>query len=83
MNCCKPEQVGTKRVRQYVETYPDPRRRQGSCQGGKNRETEGQTRRITGKECKILLNFHGTKGSMVSRKRENVLPKEEGDVVRE
>ena len=41
MNCFKPVQVGTKEHGKMFETYPDPRRRQVSCQRGQKLEDSG------------------------------------------
>ena len=65
MNCCKPEQIGTKelgKMQKIIQT----RRRKSSRQGGK--ELENCEERITRKEYQRLVNkfengrFNGAKG---------------------
>ena len=86
---------GHQRAWQYVETYPDPRRRQGSCQRGKKTgRLRGKKRRITWKEYRRLLHDFELEGLMAQKGLWNLarekrlhdrgaLPREECDVIRE
>ena len=64
MNCCKPEQVGTKergKMLKRIQVLEDGR---VSAMEASNWKIEGQKRRITRRERKKLLNefdIHGTK----------------------
>ena len=72
MNCCKAETGRHKRVRQNVDSW----RWHGSSQGGekledtkeaRNWKIEGQTRRITRKECQKVLDKFEMAGFMTQK----------------
>ena len=54
-NCCKPEQVGTKRVRQNDEENSNSRRRRVPAKEVRNWKIERQRRRITRRDNQSLF----------------------------
>ena len=94
MNCCKPEQVGTTeygKMLKRIQVLEDGRI---PAKEVRNWKIEGQKRRITWKEYRILSNDFEMGGSISQKSLWNVarekmlqdrgaLPKEEGDIVRE
>ena len=93
LNCCRPEQVGTKeygKMLEWIHVLEDGR---VPAKEAKNWEIEGQKRRITRKEYQRLLNKFEMEGFMAQRGLWNLsgervlqdrgrLPKEECDVIR-
>ena len=95
MNCCKQEQVGTKkstaRCKKRIQTLDEGRI---PAKEAENLMIEGQTRTITRKEHRRLWNEFGRGGFMAQKGLWNVarekmlqdrdaLTQEEGDIVRE
>ena len=74
MNCCRPEQLGTKEHGKMLKRVRFLEEGRIPAKEARNWKIEGQTRRITRKECMRLWNEFETGGFMAveRRQRENV-----------
>ena len=94
MNCCKPEQVGTKQYGKMLKRIQVLEEGSVPAKEARNWKIQGQERRTSRKECQRLLNKFEMEGFMAQKGLWNLdrekmlqdrgaLPEEEGDIVRE
>ena len=93
MNCCKPEQMGTKEYGKMLKRIQVLEGCRVPTKDARSWRIAGQKRRVTRKEYQRLLNKFKMEGFMAQKRlwnlvREKIrdkraLPKEEGDVIRE
>ena len=94
VNCCGPEQMGTKEFGKMMKRIHIPEEGRVPAKEAKNCRIEGEKKRITRKEYKMLLNNFEMEGFMAQNglwnlasekimKETGALPNEEDDVVKE
>ena len=67
MNCCRPEQVGTKEHGKMLKRIQILEGGRVPAKEAKNWRIEGEKRRIARKECRRLLNEYESEGSMAQK----------------